>query len=278
MDFKRSRILIAGLGLIGGSAAKALKNNGFDSMYAYDRDEKTIADAKSDGVIKDGFCDFKDNTVEYDFILCCLSPIFVAPLYKSASPYLKDGGVFAEVGGIKTVMINELETLMDDRHELLSLHPMAGSEKKGYINSSADMFSGSVLVVTPGKNTKENAWLWAEMLKNTLNFKETLQLDAEKHDKIIAKVSHIPHVVALAVKAMNNGTDNEAFAGGSYRSATRVAQINSALWAGLMNDNKDNLVKSIDELEEQLKILKAAIAKGDPESLEKLLNEMSGQE
>jgi len=278
MDFKRSRILIAGLGLIGGSAAKALKENGFDNIYAYDKDAGAIAQAKSQGVIKDGFCEFKDNTAEYDFVLCCLSPIFVVPLYKSASPYLKDGGVFAEVGGIKTVMIKELEDTMGKSHELLSLHPMAGSEKKGYENSSKDMFEESILVVTPGRNTKESAYRWAETFKSVLGFKEIKELNAKEHDEIIAKVSHIPHVVALAVKAMNIGTDNELYAGGSYKSATRVAQINSALWAGLMSDNRDNLVKSIEELEEQIKKLKEAIEKGDPENLEKLLNEMSGQE
>ena len=278
MDFKKSRILIAGLGLIGGSAAKALRKNGFCSVYAYDRDKSAIDSAVKEGIIKDGFLKIEGDIEKFDFVLCCLSPVFVAPLYKSVSPYLKDGGVFAEVGGIKTVMIKELEDSMAPKHELLSLHPMAGSEKKGYMHSSADMFSGSVLVIIKAEKTKEAAYAWAQTLKEALGFGQMRQLSPQQHDEIIAKVSHIPHVAALAVKAMNNGTDNELYAGGSYKSATRVAEINSALWAGLMNDNKENLIDSIAELQEQLERLKKTVEKGGKEELEALLNEMSGQE
>ncbi len=278
MDFKKSRILIAGLGLIGGSAAKALRKNGFCSIYAYDRDKSAIDSAVSEGIINDGYLKLAGDIEKFDFVLCCLSPVFVAPLYKSASPYLKDGGVFAEVGGIKTVMIKELEDSMKPGHELLSLHPMAGSEKKGYKHSSADMFAGSVLVITQAEKAGANAYAWADVLKEALGFGKMKKLSPQEHDEIIAKVSHIPHVVALAVKAMNNGTDNELYAGGSYKSATRVAQINSALWAGLMKDNKENLISSIEELQAQLERLKKTVDISSTEELEGLLNKMSGQE
>lgn len=208
-------------------------------------------------------------------MLCCLSPIFVLPLYKSAAPCLKEGGVFAEVGGIKSVMIRDLEETMQPGHELLSLHPMAGSEKTGYDFSDKDMFVDSVLVVTPSKRTKEIALQWADTLKSELGFCELKELSSKDHDKIIADVSHMPHVVALCLKAMNKGTDNEMYAGGSYESATRVAEINSSLWAGLMSDNKENLLSSIDEFEKYLNILKQGIAKADYDGLKELLDDMS---
>ena len=278
MDFKKQRILIAGLGLIGGSAAKALKEKGFNNIYAYDKDGAALERAKRQSVIQDGFTALQGDMEKFDFVLCCLSPVFVVPLYKSVAPYLKDGGVFAEAGGIKTVIIKELEEAMDGGHELLSLHPMAGSEKKGYDFSSADMFAGSVLVVIKAKKTKQKALEWADVLFEALEFGQKRSLKAQEHDEIIAKVSHIPHVAALAVKAMNLGTDNELYAGGSYKSATRVAQINSALWAGLMKDNKQNLLSSIEELEEQIERIKNAVESRSAEELEELLNEMSGQE
>lgn len=275
MGFRESRILIGGLGLIGGSAAKALKQKGFSHISAYDRDEETLKKAIDDGVIEERFTELSGIKKKFDFVLCCLSPIYVLPLYKSAAPYLKEGGVFAEVGGIKSVMIRDLEEAMFSGHELLSLHPMAGSEKIGYDFSDKDMFSGSVLVVTPSKRTKENALQWADTLKRELRFCELKELSAKEHDEIIAGVSHMPHVVALCLKAMNKGTDNEMYAGGSYESATRVAQINSVLWAGLMSDNKENLLASIVEFEKHLNILKQEIAKADYDGLKELLDNMS---
>lgn len=275
MGFKKSRILIGGLGLIGGSAAKALKQKGFSHISAYDRDEKTLNKAKNDGVIEEGFTELCGVKEKFDFVLCCLSPIYVLPLYKSAAPYLKEGGVFAEVGGIKSVMIRDLEEAMHTGHELLSLHPMAGSEKTGYEFSDKDMFADSVLVVTPSERTKGNAFEWAATLKKELGFTGLKELSAKDHDKIIADVSHIPHVVALCLKAMNTGTNNEMYAGGSYKSATRVAQINSSLWAGLMSDNKENLLASIEEFEKHLNILKEEIAKADYDGLKELLDKMS---
>ena len=270
--------MIAGLGLIGGSAAKALKNKGYRAVYAYDQCQMTIDSAKKDGVIEDGYTQLSGKIEKFDFILCCLSPIFVVPLYKSAAPYLKDGGVFAEMGGIKTVMIKELEEAMMPHHELLPLHPMAGSEKTGYVFSDKSMFEGSVLVMTPGQKTEEKAYAWANVLRSTLGFKELRELSPWEHDKIIAKVSHIPHIVALAVKAMNNGSNNEIYAGGSYKSTTRVAEINSALWAGLMKDNKEYLLDAITELQDKIDELKRAIENSNYEQLEKLINNMSGQE
>ena len=210
-------------------------------------------------------------------MLCCLSPIYVLPLYKSAAPYLKAGGVFAEAGGIKQVMIKDLEAAMHPSHELLSLHPMAGSEMSGYQHSSSDMFEGSVLVITPGEKTKHRALGWANELKYALKFAELKELSAEKHDQIIAYVSHIPHIAALCIKAMNKDTENEKYAGGSYRSATRVANINSALWAGLMSDNNKNLALAIEHFETELNRLKRAAAKGSHEELKSLLDDMSGQ-
>lgn len=275
MGFRESHILIGGLGLIGGSAAKALKDMGYSHISAFDHDEETLKQAIEDGVIEEGFTDLSGIKEKFDFVLCCLSPIYVLPLYKSAAPYLKEGGVFAEVGGIKLVMIRDLEEAMHEGHELLSLHPMAGSEKTGYNFSDKDMFSGSVLVMTPGKRTNENALEWADTLKKELGFCELKELSAENHDKIIAKVSHIPHVVALCLKAMNKGTDNEMYAGGSYESATRVAEINSSLWAGLMKDNKENLLASIEEFEKHLNILKQEIAKADYDGLKEMLDTMS---
>ncbi len=274
--FNRS-ILIAGLGLIGGSFAKSLKKSGYNELYAYDINEQTLADAKKDGVIKQGYTSFKGDTPSFDFVLCCLSPGFVAPFYEDVKKYLKKGGVFAEAGGIKTVMIKNLLSIMKNEHELLSLHPMAGSEKSGYENSNEKMFSDSVLIITPTPKTKDTALCWAQILKKAIGCRQMCSLSAKEHDEIIAYVSHIPHVAALAVKAMDKGAKSERFAGGSFKAITRVADINSALWAGLLTDNAEYLLESIDKLKQEICVLESAIKKGDAAALKKLLDEISGR-
>lgn len=275
MDIKKSRVLIAGLGLIGGSIAKALKEHGFSDVNGYDNNLYTLEKAKEEGVISEAFTRLDGYMAKFDFVLCCLSPIFVIPLYKEVAYLMKQDGVFAEVGGIKTVMIQQLNDAMEKSHQLLSLHPMAGSEKTGYNYSKKDLFEGSTLVITPSARTQEKAKVWANVLQEVMGCERIVEMSAKKHDEMIAHVSHVPHVVALAIKAMYPQSNNAQFAGGSYKSATRVAEVNAALWAGLMSDNKQSLLSSIGEFKKQLSRLEKQIESGDRDELEKLLGEMS---
>ena len=276
MDVKNSRVLIAGLGLIGGSIAKALKNYGFTDVNGYDNNLDTLEKAKDEGVISEAFTRLDGYMAKFDFVLCCLSPIYVIPLYQEVAYLMKQDGVFAEVGGIKTVMIQQLNDAMEKSHQLLSLHPMAGSEKTGYKYAKGDMFVGSTLVITPSVRTQEKAREWVSVLQEVMGCTKIVELAAKTHDEMIAHVSHVPHVIALALKAMYPQSNNAQFAGGSYKSATRVADVNAALWAGLMSDNKDSLLQSIGEFKKQLNRLEKKIESGDRDELEKLLTEMSG--
>ena len=275
MDIKKSRVLIAGLGLIGGSIAKALKESGFSDVNGYDNNLYTLEKAKEEGVISEAFTRLDGYMAKFDFVLCCLSPIYVIPLYQEVAYLMKQDGVFAEVGGIKTVMIQQLNDAMEKSHQLLSLHPMAGSEKTGYNYSKKDLFEGSTLVITPSDRTQDKAKMWATVLQEVMGCARTVQMSAIQHDEMIAHISHVPHVVALALKAMYPQSNNAQFAGGSYKSATRVAEVNAALWAGLMSDNKQSLMDSIGEFKKQLSRLEKQIESGDREELEKLLGEMS---
>lgn len=276
-DFRNSSILIAGLGLIGGSVAKALKKAGFNNLYAFDTDAQTIKSAKKDGVIRKGYARLNDDVPAFDFILCCLSPGFVVPFYENVKRYLKYDGVFAEVGGIKTVIIKNLLGAMQTEHQLLSLHPMAGSEKSGYSNSDDKMFSDSVLILTPTPKTADKALGWSETLKTVMGCNSLCRLSAKEHDKIIAYVSHIPHIAALAVKAMDDDSGYERFSGGSLKAITRVADINSELWAGLLTDNAEYLLESIALLKQKICVLEQAVGKGDAPALKKLLDDISGK-
>jgi prephenate dehydrogenase len=127
---------------------------------------------------------------------------------------------------------------------------MAGSEKTGYAYSDAAMFSGAPLILTPTAHTGRAALAWAAALKDALGCADMPALTAEEHDEIIGAVSHLPHIAALAVRAA--AAEHERFAGGSYKSVTRVAELNAALWAGLLADNAEYVGKSIERFRSAL--------------------------
>ncbi len=272
--FKSKRILIAGLGLIGGSVAKALTAAGYTSLGAYDSDPTALEFASAEGVILKGYSGIAELP-EADLVICCLPPAASVEFCRKAQKLLADAGVFAETGGLKKGITEKLAEALTGNHELLSLHPMAGKEKSGYVNSDAQLFRDSVMIMTPTVKTGINALMWARELQTVLGCRDLLELSAERHDEVIARVSHLPHVLALAIKAMDKGEDLSRFAGGSYRSATRVADINPRLWAELLNVNRDYLLKSIALFRESIGVLEEALEKGDAAELEKLLESIS---
>lgn len=271
--FTGSHILIAGLGLIGGSAAKALRAAGFTYIDAFDADLKPLAQAKKDGIIRNGYTSLQ--TGEYDLVICCLPPCGIAAFYEQAKPFIKAGGVFAELGGLKKGLTAQLSALRLPEHELLCLHPMAGSEKAGYAYSDAAIFAGAPLILTPTASTGHAALAWAVVLKDAFGCADMPTLTADRHDEIIANVSHLPHIAALAVRAAAAGS--ERFAGGSFKSVTRVADLNTALWAGLLTDNAEYVGKSIARFREALDILQQAVEARDTIALQSLLEQMSGK-
>jgi len=271
-DFRRCDILIAGLGVIGGSVAKSLWKAGCHRIFAYDRDQGALANAESGGVIREGFSDIS-RTPMADIIICCLPPHLVTGCYRQLATRLKNGGVFAEMSGLKTQIVPELEQALMDGHELLSLHPMAGSEKAGYEYSDTHMFVGAMLILVTSQKTGDNARHWAKVLLDAMRCREMRELSASAHDAVIARVSHIPHIAALAIEAMTQG--DAPFGGGSYHAITRVADINAPLWAGLLTGNREYLMESITQLKEKLTVIEETIMRGDTDALTQLLSEIS---
>ncbi len=271
--FTSARVLVAGLGLIGGSVVRALRQAGCNNIDGLDTDPATLSAAQADGVITSGF---HAGGEQYDIVIGCLAPQMVQALYEQVKDELKPGGVFAELSGLKTGVVRELIPALADGHELLCLHPMAGSEKSGYAHSDAALFRGAALILTPTERTGANALGWAAFLKDAMACGDMPSIPADAHDQLIADLSHLPHIAALAVRAVGQG--REAYAGGSYRSVTRVADINASLWAGLLTDNAEYLLGSIDKFRARLDQLEGAVRARDAAALEALLRDISVKE
>ncbi len=268
--FTGSRILIAGLGLIGGSAAKALKERGCAHISALDTDLKSVDAARADGVIEDGF---KDSETMFDIVICAVPPKAIPAVYEQVRHRLAEGGVFAELSGLKTALVDTMYDVLLPQHALLCLHPMAGSEKVGYSHASAGLFKGARLILTPTEKTTDTALDWAQFLRDALLCGEMTSLSPALHDAVVADLSHLPHVAALAVYAVGKGL--ERFAGGSFHAITRVADLNAPLWAGLLMDNAEYLQRSLARLRQNLDTIDQALSERDQEKLEVLLSNMA---
>jgi prephenate dehydrogenase len=268
--FTNARVLVAGLGLIGGSVAKAFRQAGLKHIDGLETNPSTLASAQEEGVISG---DFHTNGNYYDIVICSLTPQMVPELYDQVKDRLMAGGVFAELSGLKAGVTRTLVPALAGNHELLCLHPMAGSEKSGYAHSDTALFQGAALIMTPTEKTGDYALGWADFLFRALGCSSMPTIPADTHDRLIADMSHLPHIIALAMRAL--GKENEVFAGGSYRSVTRVADINAPLWAGLLTDNAEYLLESIDRFRANLDILEAAVHAHDTAALEKLLRRIS---
>lgn len=263
---REKKILAVGLGLIGGSAAKALRAAGCQYIDGLDTDPDTLEQALFDNVI----CSiYSPGTKQYDIVICSLPHRVVPSVYSQIKDSLKSGGVFAELSGLKSCVTRSLCSLMCEQHVLLSLHPMAGSEKTGYLNSDASLMRGAPMILTPTEKTNDTALKWAGFIADSLNCSEIITLSAKRHDEAIAAVSHLPHITALAL--WETGKPSVRCAGGSFHSATRVASLNAPLWAGLLTDNAEYLLNSLAHYKQCLDTLEKAIRAKDAAALEKQL-------
>ncbi len=268
--FINSRILVAGLGLIGGSVAQALKNKGCLHVCGLDTNLDSIEQAKADGIIE---ADFADTVTDFDIVICAAPPCAVPAIYEQVKKRLIDGGVFAELSGLKTALVDKLYGVLLPSHSLLCLHPMAGSEKSGYTNASSGLFRGAPLILTQTDRTTDAALEWAKFLAAAFESGEMTPMSPALHDAVIADLSHLPHVAALAVYAVGKGL--ERFAGGSFHAITRVADLNASLWAGLLMDNAEYLQRSLARLRCNLDTIDAALSERDTQKLEMLLGNMA---
>jgi len=268
--FTDKRILIAGLGLIGGSVAKALHSAGCVHISALDTDIKSIEAAKAEGVIE---MEFAKSEGLFDIVICALPPHAVPAVYEQVKQRLAEGGVFAELSGLKTALVDALYNVVLPHHALLCLHPMAGSEKVGYAYSKQNLFHGAHLILTPTEKTTDTALEWAKFLSKALQCGKMTSLSPALHDAVVADLSHLPHVAALAVYAVGKGL--ERFAGGSFHAITRVADLNAPLWAGLLMENAEYLQRSLARLKHNLDTIDQALTERDKDKLEVILSNMA---
>ncbi len=265
------KIGILGLGLIGGSLAKAYKAAGHE-VWAYDCDKAVMDFAKVDG----GYDRVMDESSigECEAVLLCVYPSACVDYLKEMSPYIAKTTLVMDMSGTKRFVCERGFALAAEYgYTFAGGHPMAGTQYSGYKYASAELFKGAPMVVVPPVHDDIHLY---ERIKNTLSpvgFGKLSYTTAEKHDELIAFTSQLAHVVSNAYVKSPTARSHEGFSAGSYKDLTRVAWLNETMWTELFLDNKDCLIREIDTIIASLNQYKIALEQNDGEQLRALLRE-----
>lgn len=260
------KIVIVGLGVIGGSFAMALKKAGYDEIYGIDTNEETLQKAKRMGIIKGAGT--TDELYEADLIILALYPRLIKTFIMNHGHRLKPGCVITDATGIKGMFIDDILEMLPSEVDFVFGHPMAGREKKGIDFASDQVFKGANYLITPMKKNQEKNIALIEQLAYEMGFKKVRKISPACHDEMIGFTSQLPHAIAVAlINSDEEGRDTGSFIGDSYRELTRIANMNEDLWSELFLGNKDNLLKAINNFELELDLIKKAIHDYDAETL-----------
>ncbi|SCW63883.1 prephenate dehydrogenase [Ruminococcaceae bacterium YRB3002] len=279
---KGGTIGLVGLGLIGGSFAKAYKTRAPQfTVYATNRTKSTLQRAIDEG-FADGVLD--ENTIpECDLILINLFPEAAIKYISENKQFFKPNTIVADTCGNKRGICEAGFRLAEDEDFcFIGAHPMAGTQFSGYGNSKEDMFDGSSLVLVPTLHSEFDITPRHEMIISRLRtllapigFGEYRVTDAATHDRMIAYTSQLGHIMASSYVRNPAALESYGFKGGSWRDMTRIAYCNSAMWSELFIENKDNLTVEIDNLISELQKFRRVIDESDSETLKALLEEGS---
>ncbi|MBQ2889799.1 MAG: prephenate dehydrogenase [Clostridia bacterium] len=266
------KIAVAGLGLIGGSLAKAFGELPDTQVFGYDIDNTTIMRAKLVDAI-DGVMDEK-NIKECDYIFVALYPKATKEFLEKFAPYIRKNTVVVDCAGTKrSVCECGFKIAKENGFCFIGGHPMAGTQFSGFKYSRASLFDKASMILVPDKNEKLEILQEVKELLVKAGFKSVTITSAAEHDRIIAYTSQLAHVVSNAYVKSPNARVHKGFSAGSYRDLTRVARLNSAMWAELFLDNSENIAFEIDTIIEELSKYSKAIKENDRETLTKLLDE-----
>jgi prephenate dehydrogenase len=265
-------ITVVGLGLIGGSYAKALSNLNLKRLYGVDINKESLDNALKMGIIDEGFTDGSIALKKSHLIIIALYPNDAIKFIQDNVQNLKQGSIITDTCGLKQDIIERATRILPDTIEFVGGHPIAGKESQGFECSSEKIFLDTNYIITPTqRNTEKNIKLIENMAK-AIGCKNVVRVSPAKHDKIISLTSQLPHIIAITL--MNSYIDSDignSFIGGSYKDATRVATINTKLWIELITQNSDNLVIEIEKFENTLAKLKQAIKGKDNSTLGDIL-------
>lgn len=265
------KILIVGLGLLGGSYAKVLKRFGFH-ISAITKEQSSIDYALKERLIDEGSIELDKRMIgEADLIIFALYPHVFVEWIEQNQGLLKSGALITDVTGVKGSIVYKIQDMLRPDVEFIAAHPMAGREVSGVENSTDKMFIGANYIVTPTeKNTPEAIQTCME-LGRLLGFSNVATLSPNEHDEMIGFLSQLTHCIAITLMTCNDKEHMEKFTGDSFRDLTRIARINDLMWSELFVANKEALLEQMNLFIDKFNELKTMLETEDIEGMRAMM-------
>lgn len=263
---------VVGLGLIGGSYAKALRRLGVREIIGVEKDIRVLQYAAELGII-DAAMPFPDRELtRADVIICAIYPEAIEEFVRESAGFMGKRVLLTDAAGIKGNLITRVQELLPSGAEFISGHPMAGRQGSGIAMADDEIFRGANYIIVPEKHNSEEAVNWLEDFAVLLGCSRTVRVTPAEHDRIIAFTSNLPHITAVAL--MNSPSFDEKtqyFIAGSFRDGTRVADINPELWSSLFLANREKVAEEIKLYMEQLDLWRGALLAGDGAKMQEFM-------
>jgi len=271
-EFKKD-IAVAGLGLIGGSYARALRGLITDRIFGIDIDSRALDKATECGVIDEGAVDAQAILHKSDIVIIALYPRDTIEFIKNNAGYFKPGAIITDTCGIKEAIIEAARKYLPENVEFVGGHPMAGNEFQGFDAASLELFVDTNYIITPHDKNSEKGLKTVEKLAALIGCKRITRVEAEVHDRMMSLISELPHMVAVSFANLAIGEkDVSAFIGRSFRDVTRVSVLNKKLWTQIFEMNNVNIIDRIEEMIYILQKMKNALREQDEDSLQILFD------
>lgn len=268
---KSKKLLVVGLGLIGGSCAAALSRRGY-IVGGIDTNAAAVQTAIDRGYIAHGR-DTPDPEYigEFDILILALYPHVLLDWTEKNAMYIRSGAVVTDVTGVKSAVVRPMQALMPRGVEFIGSHPMAGREVSGVENALPELFCGANFIVTPTEANTEEAIALCEELGRELGCANVCRLSPEKHDEMIGFLSQLTHCIAVALMTCKESHHLVDYTGDSFRDLTRIAKINEEMWTELFLLNRDELLGQMELFASHFDELRRALAEGDEEKMKRMM-------
>ncbi len=266
-----TNILIIGLGLLGGTYAKALSKKGY-KVSAITKEQADIDYALCSGLIGYGTTEVSEELIKKsDLIIFALYPKVFISWVKEHGGKIKPGTLVTDVTGVKGKVVKKVQHMLPEGVEFIAAHPMAGREVSGVENADERIFEGANYIVVPtDKNTPEATEACKELGK-ILGFATISELSVDEHDEMIAYLSQLTHCIAVSLMCSSENPYIGKYTGDSFRDLTRIAKINEDMWTELFMMNKDKLLHEMNMFILQIMKMEDILTTGNTEDMKAMM-------
>lgn len=272
-----THILIVGLGLLGGSYARALTRAGL-KVGAIAHKQADLDFAMGEGFVHEGAA-FPDPALigKADIVVFALYPHVFRTWIQENQHLLKPGAILTDVTGVKRCIVYDIQDTLRPDVEFIAAHPMAGREVYGVRNSDDSIFRIANYIVVPTAKNSPEAIAVCRQLGELLGFARISELSPEEHDEMIGFVSQLTHCIAISLMTCSDSEHLGLYTGDSFRDLTRIARINETMWTELFLDNQDALLRQMDLFSAEFNRLRNMLADGDAEGMKAMMRKSTAR-